>query len=161
MSFKEFFKSLGPGIVTGGSDNDPSGIATYSQAGAQLGYGLLWMAIVTLPMIMIVQEMCARIGIASGKGLSQIIKQYYSKKLLYSIASLLLIANTINIGADIGAMGASLRLLIPQVPFFISTFFFLLISCAWTTFSLLHSTGCFSTCFLPLLSFSFLLIPCV
>jgi NRAMP (natural resistance-associated macrophage protein)-like metal ion transporter len=122
--FKQFFKSLGPGVVTGGSDNDPSGIATYSQAGAQFGYGLLWMAIVTLPMVMIVQEMCARIGIISGKGLSHIIKQHYSKKLLYSIASLLLIANTINIGADIGAMGASLRLLIPQIPFFISTLMF-------------------------------------
>ena len=82
------------------------------------------MAVVTLPMVMIVQEMCARIGIVSGNGLSQIIKQHYSKKLLYSIASLLLIANTINIGADIGAMGASLKLLIPQVPFFISTLIF-------------------------------------
>ena len=123
-SFRLFFKSLGPGLVTGGSDNDASGIATYSQAGAQFGYGLLWMAVVTLPMVMIVQEMCARIGIVSGNGLSQIIKQHYSKKLLYSIASLLLIANTINIGADIGAMGASLKLLIPQVPFFISTLIF-------------------------------------
>jgi NRAMP (natural resistance-associated macrophage protein)-like metal ion transporter len=78
-SFRLFFKSLGPGLVTGGSDNDPSGIATYSQAGAQFGYGLLWMAVVTLPMVMIVQEMCARIGIVSGNGLSQIIKQHYSK----------------------------------------------------------------------------------
>ena len=60
---------MGPGVVTGGSDNDPSGIATYSQTGAQFGYGLLWMAIVTLPMVMIVQEMCARIGIISGYGL--------------------------------------------------------------------------------------------
>jgi NRAMP (natural resistance-associated macrophage protein)-like metal ion transporter len=123
-SVKLFFRSLGPGIVTGGSDNDPSGIATYSQAGAQFGYGQLWMAIVTLPMVIVVQEMCARIGIVSGKGLAQIIKQHYSKKLLYSIASLLLIANTINIGADIGAMGASLRLLVPQVPFFVSTLIF-------------------------------------
>ena len=82
------------------------------------------MAIVTLPMVIVVQEMCARIGIVSGKGLAQIIKQHYSKKLLYSIASLLLIANTINIGADIGAMGASLRLLVPQVPFVVSTLIF-------------------------------------
>ena len=89
-SFRLFFKSLGPGLVTGGSDNnDPSGIATYSQAGAQFGYGLLWMAVVTPPMVMIIEEMCARIGIVSGNGLSQIIKQHYSKKLLYSIASLL------------------------------------------------------------------------
>lgn len=123
-SIKLFFRSLGPGIVTGGSDNDPSGIATYSQAGAQFGYSQLWMAIVTLPMVIVVQEMCARIGIVSGKGLAQIIKQHYSKKLLYSIASLLLIANTINIGADIGAMGASLRLLVPQVPFVVSTLIF-------------------------------------
>lgn len=123
-SIKLFFRSLGPGIVTGGSDNDPSGIATYSQAGAQFGYSQLWMAIVTLPMVIVIQEMCARIGIVSGKGLAQIIKQHYSKKLLYSIASLLLIANTINIGADIGAMGASLRLLVPQVPFVVSTLIF-------------------------------------
>src|SRR5690242_4493994 len=82
------------------------------------------MAIVTLPMVIVVQEMCARIGIVSGKGLAQIIKQHYSKKLLYSIASLLLIANTINIGADIGAMGASLRLLVAQVPFVVSTLIF-------------------------------------
>lgn len=123
-SIKLFFRSLGPGIVTGGSDNDPSGIATYSQAGAQFGYSQLWMAIVTLPMVIVVQEMCARIGIVSGMGLAQIIKQHYSKKLLYSIASLLLIANTINIGADIGAMGASLRLLVPQVPFVVSTLIF-------------------------------------
>lgn len=123
-SIKLFFRSLGPGIVTGGSDNDPSGIATYSQAGAQFGYSQLWMAIVTLPMVIVVQEMCARIGIVSGKGLAQIIKQHYSKNLLYSITSLLLIANTINIGADIGAMGASLRLLVPQVPFVVSTLIF-------------------------------------
>jgi NRAMP (natural resistance-associated macrophage protein)-like metal ion transporter len=123
-SFKNAFKSLGPGLVTGASDNDPSGIATYSQAGAKFGYGPLWMAIITFPMLLTIEEMCARIGLVSGKGLSQIIKENYSYKLLYVVSSLLLIANTINIGADIGAMGASLRLLVPQVPFILATLTF-------------------------------------
>ena len=124
FSLKNIFKFIGPGVITGASDNDPSGIATYSQAGAKFGYGQLWMAIVTFPMIVIVEEMCARIGLIHGKGLSQIIKENYSKKLLYIVSSLLLIANTINIGADIGAMGASIRLLVPTVPFFIATLIF-------------------------------------
>src|ERR671930_1062800 len=124
FSPKTIFKFIGPGLITGASDNDPSGIATYSQAGAKFGYGQLWMAIVTFPMIVIVEEMCARIGLIHGKGLSQIIKENYSKKLLYIVSSLLLIANTINIGADIGAMGASIRLLVPMVPFFIATLIF-------------------------------------
>src|SRR5919109_5008690 len=122
--FKNALKFLGPGLVTGASDNDPSGIATYSQAGAKFGYGQLWMAIVTFPMLVTIEEMCARIGLASGKGLSQIIKENYSNKLLYIVSSLLLIVNTINIGTDIGAMGASLRLLVPQVPFILATLTF-------------------------------------
>jgi NRAMP (natural resistance-associated macrophage protein)-like metal ion transporter len=124
FSLKALFKFIGPGLITGASDNDPSGIATYSQAGAKFGYSMLWMAIVTFPMVVIVEEMCARIGLIYGKGLSQIIKENYSKKMLYIVSSLLLIANTINIGADIGAMGASLRLLVPTIPFFIATFIF-------------------------------------
>ena len=83
-----------------------------------------WMAIVTFPMVVIVEEMCARIGLIYGKGLSQIIKKNYSKKMLYIVSSLLLIANTINIVADIGAMCASIRLLVPTIPFFMATFIF-------------------------------------
>ena len=121
---KSFWSILGPGLVTGASDNDPSGIATYSQAGAKFGFGLLWMSIVTFPMLLAVEEMCARIGLVSGKGLSELIKENHSKRLLYAITSLLLIANTINIGADIGAMSESLRLIIPDIPFILTTFLF-------------------------------------
>jgi len=123
-SKKSIWSTLGPGLVSGASDNDPSGIATYSQAGAKFGYGLLWMAPFTFPLLLAVQEMCARIGVVSGKGLSELIKENHSKQILYVVTSLLLIANTINIGADIGAMSAALRLLIPDVPFIASTLLF-------------------------------------
>ena len=122
--FKSFFKILGPGIITGASDDDPSGIATYSQAGAQVGLGALWFALFQYPMMAVVQEMCARIGLVTGSGLAGIIKKRYSKKIVYPIASLLLIANTINIGTDIGAMSASVRLILPQLPVIIVTLFF-------------------------------------
>jgi len=110
---KDYFKKLGPGLITGASDDDPSGIATYSQTGAQFGFGQLWMAFAMFPMMAAVQEMCARIGMITGNGLAGVIRKNYPKTILYIAASLLLIANTINIGADIGAMGAALDLLIP------------------------------------------------
>ena len=110
-------KSLGPGVITGASDDDPSGIATYSQAGAAFGYGMLWLAIFQYPLMTAVQEMCARVGLVTGGGLGAAIRKKYSRKVLFPIASLLLVANTINIGADIGAMSASVRLLVPQAPF--------------------------------------------
>jgi NRAMP (natural resistance-associated macrophage protein)-like metal ion transporter len=109
-------KSLGPGIITGAADEDPSTIGTYSQAGAQFGFGLLWMALFQYPMIVVVQEMCARIGLVTGSGLAAIIKKKYSRKIVLAISSLILIANTINIGADIGAMAASVKLFVPQLP---------------------------------------------
>jgi NRAMP (natural resistance-associated macrophage protein)-like metal ion transporter len=111
------FGTFGPGVITGASDDDPSGIATYSQVGAQFGFGMLWMVLFLYPLMTVVQEMCARIGIVTGSGLAGVIKKRHSKKILYPIASLLLIANTINIGADIGAMSASVRLIFPQLPF--------------------------------------------
>ena len=107
---------MGPGVVTGASDDDPSGIATYSQAGAQLGFGMLWMVLLMFPLMYIVQEMSGRIGLVTGSGLGKIIKDKYSNKVLLPLVGLLLIANTITIGADIGAMAASLRLLVPQIP---------------------------------------------
>ncbi|HEY6882586.1 MAG TPA: divalent metal cation transporter [Nitrososphaeraceae archaeon] len=107
-------KSLGPGIITGAADEDPSTIGTYSQAGVQFGFGLLWMALFQYPMIVAVQEMCARMGLVTGSGLAAIIKKRYSRKIVLAISSLILIANTINIGADIGAMAASVKLLVPQ-----------------------------------------------
>jgi NRAMP (natural resistance-associated macrophage protein)-like metal ion transporter len=107
-----FLRRLGPGLITGASDDDPSGIGTYSQAGAQYGYGLLWTMIFSLPLMVAIQEISARIGRISGRGLAGNIRRYYSAWLLYPIVFLLLIANTINLGADIGAMGDALKLLI-------------------------------------------------
>ena len=119
-----WLKALGPGVITGASDDDPSGIATYSQAGAQFGFGMLWMALFQYPMMTVIQEMCARIGLITGNGLTAVIKRRYSKKVVFPLTSLLLIANTINIGADIGAMAASVRLVFPQVPIIVATLSF-------------------------------------
>lgn len=124
LSFKEIIKSLGPGLITGAADEDPSTIGTYSQAGAQFGLGMLWLALFLYPTIVVVQEMCARIGLVTGSGLAAVIKKKYSRKVVLAIASLVLIANTINIGADIGAMAASVKLLVPQLPVFIATLSF-------------------------------------
>jgi NRAMP (natural resistance-associated macrophage protein)-like metal ion transporter len=102
---------LGPGLITGASDDDPSGIATYSQAGSQFGFGLLWTMVFTYPLMGGIQEISARIGIVTGRGLAGTLRRHGSVPLLYSVVALLLVANTINIGADIGAMAASLRML--------------------------------------------------
>jgi NRAMP (natural resistance-associated macrophage protein)-like metal ion transporter len=110
---KNFINTLGPGIITGASDDDPSGIGTYSMVGAKYGLSLTWLALYLLPMMTAVQETCARIGIVTGKGLVGAIKRKYSKKILFCLILLLLIANTVNIGADIGAMVAGAQLLIP------------------------------------------------
>ena len=111
------WKSVGPGFITGAADDDPSGIATYSQTGAMFGYSQLWTALFSLPFMIAVQEMCGRIGMVTGKGLSQIICEEYSKKILFFAVLLLLVANTINIGADLGAMAAAVQLLVPTAPF--------------------------------------------
>jgi NRAMP (natural resistance-associated macrophage protein)-like metal ion transporter len=116
MSIITFLKSLGPGLITGSSDDDPSSIATFAQAGAKLGLGLLWTIIFFYPSILVIQEICARIGLLTGIGLATIIEKKYSRKIILPLISLLFIANTINIGADIGAMAASTRLMIPQIP---------------------------------------------
>lgn len=114
--FSRFLRVLGPGLVTGAADDDPSGIATYSQAGAGFGYGLLWIFPIMYPLLLAVQESCSRIGAVTGKGLAAVIKENYSKKLLYMSVGLVVIANTINIGADLGAMAAAMQLLVP-IPF--------------------------------------------
>ena len=113
---KKFFSKLGPGLTTGAADDDPSGIATYSQTGAQFGFAQLWTAMYMLPFMMAVQEACARIGIVSGKGIAAVVKENYNKKLLYLIVGIVVIANVINIGADIGAMAAAANLILP-LPF--------------------------------------------
>lgn len=115
--FNRFIHILGPGVVTGAADDDPSGIATYSQAGAAFGTGLLWTFPLMLPLLIAVQESCARIGAVTGKGLASILKENYSKKLLYAGLFLVVVANTINIGADLGAMAASTKLIFTGIPY--------------------------------------------
>jgi NRAMP (natural resistance-associated macrophage protein)-like metal ion transporter len=107
-----WFKKLGPGLITGAADDDPSGIATYSQAGAQFGFNLLWTVLFTYPLMVGIQIVSARIGRVSGHGLATNIRRHYPAWLLYSVVSLLLVANTINIAADVSAMGEALRLII-------------------------------------------------
>lgn len=118
-----FFRVLGPGLITGAADDDPSGIATYSQAGATYGFGQLWSITLCLPLMIAVQETCARIGSVTGKGLVKVTSELYSKKILYCVVSLVVVANVINIGADIAAVGAALNLLIPLPIFVLSTIF--------------------------------------
>lgn len=107
---------LGPGVITGASDDDPSGIGTYSVAGAQFGYGTVWASLVTYFLSAAVQEVCARIGLVTGHGLAAIIKHYFPRWVLYGVAFLLVTANTLNIGADIAAMAGSIHLVLPVVP---------------------------------------------
>src|ERR1041385_980252 len=103
-----FLRRLGPGLITGASDDDPSGIGTYTQAGAALGVATVWTAIVTLPLMIVVQHICAKIGMVSGRGLASVLKRYYSRWLLYPAVAALVIANTINAGADIAAISAAI-----------------------------------------------------
>lgn len=121
--YSRFLRVLGPGLVTGAADDDPSGIATYSQAGAGFGFGLLWAFPLMFPLLLAVQESCARIGAITGKGLAAVIKENYSKKLLYMSVSLVVIANTINIGADLGAMAATTQLFV-NLPFALLAIFY-------------------------------------
>lgn len=107
---------LGPGLITGAADDDPSGIATYSQAGARFGYQLGWTLLITYPLMVVIQSICARIGRTTGRGLAGNLREFYPRWLLICIVALLFIANTLNIGADLGAMGAAMRLLLPQLP---------------------------------------------
>ena len=109
---ESFLEKLGPGLITGAADDDPSGIAAYSQAGAQFGYSLLWTLFFTYPLMVGIQVVSARIGRVSGYGLAGNIRRHYSPAMLYGLIGLLLLANTINIGADIGAMADALALLI-------------------------------------------------
>lgn len=112
---KSFWKKLGPGLITGASDDDPSGIATYSQAGAAFGPKTLWMALVCFPLMSAIQEMCARIGLVTSSGLSGALKKYYPKYILYTMIGLTFPAIVLNIGADIAAMGAVGNLLFPTI----------------------------------------------
>jgi NRAMP (natural resistance-associated macrophage protein)-like metal ion transporter len=121
---RRFLRILGPGLVTGASDDDPSGIATYSQAGAQFGFQTLWTTLVTFPLTAAVQGMCARIGLVTSEGLAATLKKYYSKSILYFVLIFSFPAITLNIGADIQAMGAVANMLFPRIPVIAFSIFF-------------------------------------
>ncbi len=113
---RRLVRILGPGFVTGASDDDPSGIATYANAGAGFGYGLLWTAVLTFPLMTAVQYICAKIGMVTGRGLAGILRIHYPRPLLYAVVGAVFVANTINVGADLGAIAASANLLVPAIP---------------------------------------------
>jgi NRAMP (natural resistance-associated macrophage protein)-like metal ion transporter len=125
---EEYWDTLGPGLTTGAADDDPSGIATYSQAGAGYGLQLIWIALFTYPFMATVQEMCARIGIVSGQGLAANIRKHYPARTLYIVTALLFFANTLNLAADLGAMSAATRLLTPGIGFGVLVVFFAVVS---------------------------------
>lgn len=130
-----FWKKLGPGLTTGASDDDPSGIATYSQVGAQYGNQLAWLAPATFPFMVVVQEMCARIGMVTGRGLAANIRMHFPRQALFLCVALLFVANTFNIGADLGAMAAAAKLLFPSLDFILLVIFFTAVSLFLQIFS--------------------------
>jgi NRAMP (natural resistance-associated macrophage protein)-like metal ion transporter len=114
---------FGPGLVTGASDDDPSGIATYSQVGAQFGFGMLWTMFFSYPLMVAIQQISARIGRVSGMGLADNIRKRYPNPIVYAVVSLLVVANVFNLGADIGAMASAARLIVPgSMPVYIIAF---------------------------------------
>jgi NRAMP (natural resistance-associated macrophage protein)-like metal ion transporter len=127
-AIEDYWKTLGPGLTTGAADDDPSGIATYSQTGAQYGFQLLWLALFTFPLMAVIQEMCARIGLVTGKGLAANIKKHYSPWVLYLCGILLFAANTFNLGADLGAMAKASQLIAPDANFALLVIGFALLS---------------------------------
>src|SRR6204780_2777239 len=108
---KKFFAVLGPGLITGAADDDPSGISTYSVAGAAYGYGTLWIALLTFPLMAAIQFICARLGMVTGRGLAASVRMRYPRWVLWGACSILVVANVINIGADLGGMAAATQLI--------------------------------------------------
>ena len=125
---QEYLNTLGPGLTTGAADDDPSGIATYSQTGAQYGFQLIWLSLFTFPLMAVVQEMCARIALVTGEGLAANIRKQYPAWVLYLCTGLLFCANTFNLGADLGAMAKATQLLAPRVNFELLVLTFALVS---------------------------------
>jgi len=124
---KTFLKSLGPGLITGASDDDPSGIATYSQVGAQFGFSMLWTALITFPLMAVIQEICARIGLVTTNGLTTTLKDHYPKWVLWLMILFSFPAIILNIGADIASMGAAAHMLFPQIAAFLFSSIFTLL----------------------------------
>jgi len=116
QALRRFVRRLGPGLVTGASDDDPSGIATYSQAGAQFGYGMLWTLLLTVPLMAAVQEVSARLARITGRGLAANLRLRYPLAILRALVVLLFVANTLNLGADLGAMGEAAGLILGGTP---------------------------------------------
>lgn len=127
MKVKYYLRVLGPGVITGASDDDPSGIGTYSSVGAMFGFAILWTAAWLLPIMFAVQEVSARIGIVVNHGLANVIQKHYGRKIVFGIVALLIVANVVNIGADLGAMAASLKMLIGANFYFAALSFALII----------------------------------
>ncbi|NBV77203.1 divalent metal cation transporter [bacterium] len=125
---EEYVNTLGPGLITGAADDDPSGIATYSQAGAQYGFQLLWLALFTFPLMAVVQEMCARLALVTGQGLAANIRERYPHGVLILCTTLLFAVNTFNLGADLGAMAKAMQLLFPSLDFTFLVVSFALVS---------------------------------
>lgn len=158
MNLKKFFALLGPGVITGAADDDPSGIATYAEAGAQFGYSLLWTAVWMLPLILAIQEASARIGAVTGKGIAAVIRETRSRWILQGVVLLVLFANTINIGADISAMAAAAGLLVPLPERLLAVFFAVLILMleifvSYRTYARLLKWLCLSLLAYPLTAF--------
>jgi NRAMP (natural resistance-associated macrophage protein)-like metal ion transporter len=113
LRIRKFFSVLGPGLITGAADDDPSGISTYSVAGAATGYSMLWLTLISTPMMSVIQGMCARISMVNGEGLAAIMRKRLPVWLAYALAGLVIVANTFNLGADIGGMADALHLVLP------------------------------------------------
>ena len=137
--FRRFFSNLGPGLITGAADDDPSGIATYSITGASFGYTPLWTAIFSFPLMSAVQIMCARLGMVTGLGLAGVIRVRYPRWILWSACALLLIANIFNIAADLGAMADVTGLLTGVRSLYWTPAYALLLVCLlfWTSYRLI------------------------
>jgi NRAMP (natural resistance-associated macrophage protein)-like metal ion transporter len=134
---RTFFSILGPGLITGAADDDPSGISTYSVAGATTGYSMLWLTLVSTPMMAVIQGMCARISMVRGEGIAALMRKQLPLGLAYPLACLVIVANTFNLGADIGGMAAATRLVVP-VPVDALVFFFgiaMLVGQAWLPYA--------------------------
>jgi len=136
-------RNLGPGLITGAADDDPSGIATYSQAGASFGYGLLWTALICMPLMVGVQTMCARVGVVAESGLASVLRAHYPRWLLWMVCLLLFAGNTLNIAADLGGMGASAALLTGVNALWFVPFFTVLILALLVFASYRHMTSIF------------------
>src|SRR5271154_3018331 len=136
---KRSFAVLGPGLITGAADDDPSGISTYSVAGAAYGYATLWIALLTFPLMVAIQLMCARLGMVTGRGLAAAVRMYYPRWVLWGACSILVVANVINVGADLAGMAEATQLItgirpLIWIPFYA---FFIIGLLFWTSYQLI------------------------